>query len=719
MKSPQLRIVALTFLLAALIAVVPAGAADLLVGPGQTYETIQAAVDAAASGDAIIIDPGTYPEQVLVDAKDLTITGAGQGLTVIVAPDTLQSFYTTAVDHYPVLGVRASVVDLSGVTIDGAGKGGAHEQFFGLIFRNAGGSATGVEITGVRNEPLDAAPHGVGLAVDNDDTVARSLTVDGCLIQDCQKNAVSVLTTAGTALTLAMTGNEIVGAGPTSAIVQNGIEISGGDVAVTLDANTVRDLAWLGGNSTATGILLRNCTGTATGNTLTGCQSGLHLNAAAVNASTNQITVPRPTDFGYGVRVDNTDPAYAKSGATSVRPPSPFRGDWQRRAAKATLAISITGNTVALDPAVDDPAGTLGLRAANNQGYDDLDVTVTGNTFTGFETATAAAETAPTTGVWLAADYGDNIFQACGAGLVSDLAITVAAETVLVGRGRRTRPATAPARAAWSPASWTSTPGSPISRPSSASRPARSPRPRRPTPWSFTYTGGASGRINGYSIDVVWDPAVATAAADRLHPPAQRRLLPSEHLLRARPRPRPRPHRRGPRRLGARRLRRPLLRRCLRLRRRRASTAPRPPSTWWSPRSATASTSRSPASCTAPAPSSVDTQAGLPGRGGHRHHPRLGRLDRRRSRPHGRGHGRREQPRLAALRSGGLRRTRAGAGRRRGGRATPTPGTSPAPAAPATARSPPRSPAWTPRRPRPRPTAPSPRTTPRPPASPA
>ena len=31
------------------------------------------------------------------------------------------------------------------------------------------------------------------------------------------------------------------------------------------------------------------------------------------------------------------------------------------------------------------------------------------------------------------------------------------------------------------------------------------------TGFVFEYTGGASGRVYGYSIDVLWDPAVATA----------------------------------------------------------------------------------------------------------------------------------------------------------------------------------------------------------------
>jgi len=520
MKTPQPCRLTSLILVAGLLVASTGLAADLLVGPGQTYTTIQSAVDAAVSGDNIIVEAGTYVEQVLIDAKDLTVTGAGAGLTTIEAPATLQVFYNNVVDHYPVLGVRDATVDLADFSLDGAGMGNLHERFFGVLYRNAGGSVTDVDITGVRNEPLDATAHGVGLALDNDDTTARSLEVTGILVEDYQKNAVAVATTAGTALTLTLTGNETVGAGPTAVVVQNGIEVSGADITVALDTNTVRDVAWQGLDNTATGILLQSCTGTVSGNILSGCQSGLHLNAAAVTASGNQITVPRPTDFGFGVLVDNSDPGYSKGLVAPLPEPSPYATEWSRRTAKATLTMAVTGNTITLDPAIDDATGTIGIRAENREGYDDLDVTVTGNTLTGFELATVAAETVPTTGVWLAADYGDNTFAACGTGLLSDLSIQVVAELC------------------W----WAAVDGPGGDGPGSGSLvvgdvdfdpwvsdhdnffcvPATLQLTEITTSAAtvFDYTGGASGRINGYSIDVIWDPAVAAATSADFTRPA-------------------------------------------------------------------------------------------------------------------------------------------------------------------------------------------------------
>src|SRR5262249_38567807 len=46
------------------------------------YPTIQAAVNAAAPGDTLMVRPGTYTEEVVI-GKDLDLRGAGVGATVI------------------------------------------------------------------------------------------------------------------------------------------------------------------------------------------------------------------------------------------------------------------------------------------------------------------------------------------------------------------------------------------------------------------------------------------------------------------------------------------------------------------------------------------------------------------------------------------------------------------------------------------------------------
>lgn len=59
-----------------------ASAADLLV-PGQ-FPTIQAAVNAAASGDRILIAPGTYAERIAWTGKGLSLVGTDGAASTII-----------------------------------------------------------------------------------------------------------------------------------------------------------------------------------------------------------------------------------------------------------------------------------------------------------------------------------------------------------------------------------------------------------------------------------------------------------------------------------------------------------------------------------------------------------------------------------------------------------------------------------------------------------
>jgi hypothetical protein len=514
MNTRILRILVGVLLVLGIVAVGRATAAILEVGPAQTYTTIQSAVDAAVSGDEILVEAGTYVEQVLIDGKDLTLTGAGAGLTIIASPDTLQAFDTTTFDHYPVVGIKGATVDLADLTVDGAGKGNLNVRFMGIEFRNAGGSVTGVTITGVRDTPLGGVQHGVGLYAYNDDTVARSLTIDQVIVDDYQKNGMALVAEPGTPLTLAVTGCETTGAGPTDVIVQNGMEITGADVAATVTGNTVRDVAWDGETSTAAGLLLDLCSGTVSGNVLERAQTAIYATSAPVTIANNEILVTPVAGIGTGVQVSNTTPGYAKAARAHtlpVRLAQPFDTPRATPASRATIATAITGNTLQLDPAIVDNAGAYGVFAYNFQSFDDLEVTVDDNTFTGMEIATSARDLVPTDGTFALADYDNNVFNACDVGVDSTIPATVSAENCWWG-------------AADGPGDVGPGSGAEVSA-NVDFEPFRTdvvnlvydPDPldlveAAPTGTVvFDYTGGASDRIYGYSIDVQWDPAVAAA----------------------------------------------------------------------------------------------------------------------------------------------------------------------------------------------------------------
>jgi hypothetical protein len=61
--------------------VLPVGAAERHV-PGQ-YATIQAAINSAVEGDSVVVAPGTYHEPLSIVGKNLSLLGAGAGVTVL------------------------------------------------------------------------------------------------------------------------------------------------------------------------------------------------------------------------------------------------------------------------------------------------------------------------------------------------------------------------------------------------------------------------------------------------------------------------------------------------------------------------------------------------------------------------------------------------------------------------------------------------------------
>lgn len=102
-------------IIASLILLMSAGAAAAaeINVPGD-YTTIQAAVDAASAGDTIIVEPGTYTENVDVDEEVKIIANSTNPEdTVVQAADIYQSIFNVTADN----------VEIRGFTIKDTGYG--------------------------------------------------------------------------------------------------------------------------------------------------------------------------------------------------------------------------------------------------------------------------------------------------------------------------------------------------------------------------------------------------------------------------------------------------------------------------------------------------------------------------------------------------------------------------------------------------------------------
>jgi hypothetical protein len=203
------------------------------------YSTIQAAVDAAASGDEILIAAGTYREQVLIAGKNLTLVGepgavleAFEGMAPTFAPYGDSSVKT-------LLAIAlCDNVTVSGLTLDGLHLAEANgPQMVGIIFHGSSGRVDHCLIKGFRpasglGGQLDV--DGVGVGAGNFAYLGRPLQEVQVFTNRFEDNhlAIGVVATPEVPnevrLRFSIQGNTIIGAGPTATGTQAGVWIRAG-----------------------------------------------------------------------------------------------------------------------------------------------------------------------------------------------------------------------------------------------------------------------------------------------------------------------------------------------------------------------------------------------------------------------------------------------------------------------------------------------------------
>jgi hypothetical protein len=273
--------------------------------------SIQAAINAAHDGDTIFIAAGTFQEQLTLDGKHVTLSGAGQDQTIIKSPDAA-NLAVNLVDNsrglpnqYAVVGIKNGAdVTIQGLTVDGNDQGAAANgggQFVGIYALNSDVVVDGVHVTKVDELAGQAASgnqrnHSI-VADSQAGAGEHTITVQNSLIDLFQKTGIFVI---GPTLTADLHDNTIVGAGP-GVQAQNAIQIASSGALAGTDA-TVTD-------NIISGIGV-------TGPVANGLGTGvLAFNAGSVSVNGNSVT---GTDHpSYGVVFINTDAPVANGNTIS------------------------------------------------------------------------------------------------------------------------------------------------------------------------------------------------------------------------------------------------------------------------------------------------------------------------------------------------------------------------------------------------------------------
>lgn len=213
------------------------------------YATIQRASAEVAAGGTVSVAAGTYDAFTVSGVSGITITGAGEGQTII-SPTTLIS---TGVNNKYDTNVLAAVfvnnstgVTIQDMTIESTsatpGSGGANAIVF---WNGSSGTIANSDVTGTYT--IDGDQTGQGIAIDAS-TGTDTVALNDVNVSGFQKNGIQVLdgngATSGATDTInvTVTGGSVTGAGATTQIAQNGIEAwnrGGGNVTVTVSGETV------------------------------------------------------------------------------------------------------------------------------------------------------------------------------------------------------------------------------------------------------------------------------------------------------------------------------------------------------------------------------------------------------------------------------------------------------------------------------------------------
>jgi len=252
-----------------------ASAAALWVSPSPTitgngksctepgFNSVQTAISTATAGASIKICSGTYSEQVTI-TKSVTLKA--QGTPVIALPASPVVSTTTcgvameAAGHTSQIAIEVCggvTVKASGLAIEAAWPSGTCDDDLYGVFVGGGASLSlsNSRILAAGAKPINGCQGGIGIEIGTTrptPALTGSAKLTNVLVEGYQKNGINIIGSGSEATLKKVT---VVGAGPTSEIAQNGIEIARGAKA-TISKSSASDNIYAPATVSSTGMLV-------------------------------------------------------------------------------------------------------------------------------------------------------------------------------------------------------------------------------------------------------------------------------------------------------------------------------------------------------------------------------------------------------------------------------------------------------------------------------
>jgi len=267
-------------------------------------KTITEGLAAAKSGQTVLVNPGTYTEQITI-TQNVTLASTTKNTAIVQAPAVLVpdpdllSSGTSAGQQTVLVNISGGATSAAIVNmgVRGPGPTSCGSIGYGVFVANANAIIAGNQVLEIRDNPYGGCQNGVAIRIGSQvfGFVGHTGTIAYNTVADYDKGGI-VVDGAGT--NVSVVGNVVTGQNTPSVSGQNGIQISRGALGAVTNNVVLNNLYASPAtplNMSADGILVYDITSgvTVTNNTVTGNDEGIGI-YSDTNAATN-VTVENNT----------------------------------------------------------------------------------------------------------------------------------------------------------------------------------------------------------------------------------------------------------------------------------------------------------------------------------------------------------------------------------------------------------------------------------------